>query len=174
MPVLGQVAGSSLPPGSTLTSLPWHCQQPLTAAALLPLWNAGVIMPRLPSTTSASVLSSEPRMRAPLEWCEWANSSASFDVAAGAVLRRDDRGDPLAFVLEGVRLALLGRVAFVTAHVRPVVLAVAPLLVDRTCSPACGNRRRPCVSCDISGRPHAWRRATGRCDDQTPRADEPW
>ena len=36
-------------------------------------------MPRLPSTTSASVLSSEPRIRAPLEWCEWANSSPSLE-----------------------------------------------------------------------------------------------
>ena len=36
MPVLGQVAGSSLPPGNTFTSEPWHAQQPLTAAALIP------------------------------------------------------------------------------------------------------------------------------------------
>ena len=78
IPVLGQVAGSSLPPGKTLISLPWHCQQPLTAAELTPFWKAGVTMPRLPSTTSARVLSWEPRMRAPFEWCDFANSAPSW------------------------------------------------------------------------------------------------
>ncbi len=35
-------------------------------------------LPRLPSTTSASVLSSEPRMRAPFEWCDATNSVVSL------------------------------------------------------------------------------------------------
>jgi hypothetical protein len=41
MPVLGQVAGSGLPFGPILTSVPWHCQQPLTAAEEMPCGNAG-------------------------------------------------------------------------------------------------------------------------------------
>ena len=67
MPRVGPGGGIEFAAGSTLTSLPWHCQQPLTAAALFPIGNAGVIIPRLPSTTSASALSSEPRIRAPFE-----------------------------------------------------------------------------------------------------------
>ena len=77
MPVLGHVAGSSLPSPRTLIWEPWHCQQPFTAAALLPPGKPGVTMPRLPSTTSARTLSSDPRMRPPLEWWEDANSRAS-------------------------------------------------------------------------------------------------
>src|SRR5512145_3148407 len=73
MPVLGHVAGSSLPSSSTFTTDPWHCQQPLTAAAELPCGNPSVTKPLLPSTTSASRLSSEPSIRAPLEWCDEAN-----------------------------------------------------------------------------------------------------
>ena len=36
MPVFGHVAGSSIPSPMTSTWEPWHCQQPLTAAAELP------------------------------------------------------------------------------------------------------------------------------------------
>ncbi len=78
MPVFGHVAGSSLPSSSTFTIEPWHCQQPLTAAADTPSGKPGVTMPLLPSTTSASTLSSEPRMRPPLEWCEALNSATSL------------------------------------------------------------------------------------------------
>ncbi|MBL9128088.1 MAG: hypothetical protein JNL97_10595 [Verrucomicrobiales bacterium] len=60
-----------------MTTLQWHCQQPFTAAEPLPCGKPGVFMPRFPSTTSDSVLSSEPRMRAPLECRESANSFAS-------------------------------------------------------------------------------------------------
>ena len=79
IPELGQVAGSRIPVSLlTWITLPWHCQQPLTAAAEMPPGNIGVTIAELPSTTSASMLSSEPMMRPALEWCEFRNSSVSL------------------------------------------------------------------------------------------------
>src|SRR5512144_3184511 len=77
MPVFGHTAGSGLPLAAILTSAPWHCQQPLAAAAETPLGKEAVLKPRLPSTTSASTLSSEPRIRAALAWWEALNSATS-------------------------------------------------------------------------------------------------
>jgi len=77
MPVLGQVAGSRVPSFRTFTCEPWHCQHPLTAAAETPSGKAGVTNALFPSTTSASTLSREPRMRPAFAWCEATNSFTS-------------------------------------------------------------------------------------------------
>ena len=66
IPVLGQVAGSSLPFAITLTMLPWHFWQPVMAAGL-------------PSTTTPRKLSREPMNCVALAWwlawnsvtCRW-------------------------------------------------------------------------------------------------------
>src|SRR5215467_6893165 len=79
IPVLGHVAASSLPSLSICVTPPWHCQQPFTAAADMPLGNCSVFIEAvLPSTTSASRLSTEPIMRSALPWWESRNSVASL------------------------------------------------------------------------------------------------
>src|SRR3989338_1215492 len=78
IPVFGHVAGSNLPSPITLTSEPWHCQQPLTEAADMPSGNPGVTIIRFPSTMSARRLSKDPRILPPLEWWEELNSVTSF------------------------------------------------------------------------------------------------
>ena len=50
-------------------------------------------------------------------------------VAASAVFGRDDRSDPLALVLERIRLALLGGVAFEAADIGAVVFAASTMKV---------------------------------------------
>src|SRR5512138_3183637 len=77
MPVFGQVAGSGLWLAVILISVPWHCQHPFTAAAETPPGNIEVLSPLLPSTTSARVLSSDPRMRPALAWWDELNSVTS-------------------------------------------------------------------------------------------------
>ena len=77
MPVFGQVAGSSLPSARTRTSAPWHCKQPLTAAAEGSTRFPSSSYRANPSTTSASTLSRLPRIWPPLEWWLASNSAVS-------------------------------------------------------------------------------------------------
>ena len=130
IPVLGQVAGSSLPPGSTFTSLPWHCQQPLTAAALLPCRKRRGDHAAISLHDFRQDVVERAEDAGPFGVMRVGELFAFAHVTPAAVLGRDDRRNPLPFVQEGIRLPFLRHVALEAAHVRAVVLAVAPLLVE--------------------------------------------
>src|SRR3989338_1214864 len=67
IPVLGQVAGSNFPPSKTLTSEPWHCQQPLTTAADTPSGNPGVTILLFPSAPPGRGFLKKTKNPPPLE-----------------------------------------------------------------------------------------------------------
>ena len=112
-------------------------------------------MPRLPSTTSASDVVQRAEDARALGVVRVGELFAFALVAAAAVLGRDDRGDPLAFVLEGVRLAFLGQRGTRSSRRSPGSACWRPTAGRSPRSPSCGTRRRP------------WSPATFRADPRS-------